>query len=643
MKAKRRLVPWLTTHLLATGLLGLGACGDDSGGPGEPFCGNGIVEAGEECDQGPANSDIRPGMCRSDCTMPRCGDGVTDPWEDCDGTDLAGNTCDSLGLGSGTLTCSTSCRFDTSGCEVAPTCGDGVADPWEECDDGAANSDTTPGACRTDCTNPRCGDGVADPWEECDDGPANSDTMPDACRSDCTSPSCGDGVRDSGEECDDGPANSDTMPDACRTDCTSPSCGDGVRDSEEECDDGGTDDGYDGCTNACTATDFQVNTSTQKEQSVPAVAAAADGRFVVVWQSSGQDGISWSVYARRYDALGNALGPESRVNSHTGNSQQRPSVAMAPDGRFVVAWQSHGQDGGGWGVFARRYAPDGSPVGPEFQVNSYTTNDQYEPSVAMAADGRFLIAWQSSGQDGSGKGVFARRYDPNGNPVGSEFRVNAYTNDDQQRPAAAMAPDGRFVIAWQSYGQDGDRRGVFAQRYDANGNPVGSEFRVNGYIIGNQYAASVAMAEDGRFLIAWHSDGQDGSSGGIFAQHYDAGGNPLGAEFRVNTHTEGSQWLPSVAMAADGRFVVAWHSEGQDGSRWGVFAQRFDEMGDPVGPEFRVNSYVHFEQNGPAVGIGPDGRFVVAWRSSEQDGEMGGIFAKLFSAQGEPRGPGGWN
>jgi len=43
------------------------------------------------------------------------------------------------------------------------SCGDGVRHPQcEECDDGAANSDTVPDACRTDCRRPRCGDGVVD-------------------------------------------------------------------------------------------------------------------------------------------------------------------------------------------------------------------------------------------------------------------------------------------------------------------------------------------------------------------------------------------------------------------------------------------------------------------------------------------------
>ena len=58
-------------------------------------------------------------------------------------------------------------------------------DPGEACDNGASNSDTTPGACRSTCVAARCGDQVMDPGEACDDGTNNSDTMPGACRALC--------------------------------------------------------------------------------------------------------------------------------------------------------------------------------------------------------------------------------------------------------------------------------------------------------------------------------------------------------------------------------------------------------------------------------------------------------------------------
>jgi hypothetical protein len=86
-------------------------------------------------------------------------------------------------------------------------------------------------------------------------------------------------------------------------------------------------------------------------------------------------------------------------------------------------------------------------------------------AAAMDDSGQFVIAWQSDGQDGSGQGIYARHFDSSGAAVEIEFRVNSYTTDGQTQPAIAMDADGDFVAAWKSDGQDGSFDGVFAQRY----------------------------------------------------------------------------------------------------------------------------------------------------------------------------------
>jgi cysteine-rich repeat protein len=132
-------------------------------------------------------------------------------------------------------------------------CGDGIVGFAEECDDGAENSDTEPGACRTSCLAAFCGDGVVDPTEACDDGDGQGQGP---CRADCMGfPTCGDGVLDEDEQCDEGADNSDTRPGACRRDCRLPHCGDGVLDGAEsprleQCDDGNVEAG-DGCSVQC--------------------------------------------------------------------------------------------------------------------------------------------------------------------------------------------------------------------------------------------------------------------------------------------------------------------------------------------------------------------------------------------------------
>lgn len=158
-------------------------------------CGDGVVDAGEECDNAGSNSDTTADACRTTC--------------------------------------------------VNPSCGDNVVDAGEACDDG---NNTDGDGCQANCALPTCGDGIIDSGEACDDGTGNSDTTADACRTTCVAVSCGDGVLDNGEACDDG--NADNT-DSCLNTCVDAACGDGaVQAGVEECDDGNTDNG-DGCSSLC--------------------------------------------------------------------------------------------------------------------------------------------------------------------------------------------------------------------------------------------------------------------------------------------------------------------------------------------------------------------------------------------------------
>src|SRR6185436_14277277 len=139
---------------------------------------------------------------------------------------------------------------------------------------------------------------------------------------------------------------------------------------------------------------------------------------------------------------------------------------------------------------------------------------------------------------------------------------------------------GDFVVTWSSADQDGAASGIFGRRFDSSGVPQAAEFQVNSYTAASQLYSAVAMSAAGSFVVVWESNGQDGESGSVFAQRFDAGGAPLGVEFGVNTYTPSNQQYPDVAADDLGGFVVAWESLTQDGSFFGVFAQRFASTGD---------------------------------------------------------------
>src|SRR5207237_2211347 len=124
-------------------------------------------------------------------------------------------------------------------------------------------------------------------------------------------------------------------------------------------------------------------------------------------------------------------------------------------------------DGSAYGVYARRFAAAGAPLTGDVAVNTVTTGAQSAPAVAVGSAGDFVIAWTSIGQDGDGQGVYARRFNAAAAPPVSEFRVNTVTTGDQTTPAVAMNAAGDFLVAWASNGQDGSGLGVYAQRYTA--------------------------------------------------------------------------------------------------------------------------------------------------------------------------------
>jgi hypothetical protein len=378
--------------------------------------------------------------------------------------------------------------------------------------------------------------------------------------------------------------------------------------------------------------EFRANTHTTSSQSGPAVTADAAGNFVIVWESFAQDGDGDGVFAQRFATSGAAVGAEFRVNSFTTSHQRYVGAAAAGDGDFVVVWTSFAdQDGSLAGVFGQRYSSTGASLGGEFRVNSFTTSDQRFPAVAADAAGNFLVAWESSGQDGSGSGVFAQRYGSTGAAAGGEFRVNSYLTSDQRAPSVAATAAGNFVVVWESSGQEGNGTlGIFGQRYDGNGTPLGGEFQVNSYTAADQRSPVVAADPQGGFVVVWESDGEDGSTFGVFGQRFANTGSPLGSEFRVNTYTTADQLDPSVDIDPAGNFLVAWASSGQDGSGSGVFGQHYAANGSPLGSEIRINTYTTSSQGVPVVAADPTQTFVVAWGSNGQDGSSTAISGQRY-------------
>jgi hypothetical protein len=101
-------------------------------------------------------------------------------------------------------------------------------------------------------------------------------------------------------------------------------------------------------------------------------------------------------------------------------------------------------------------------------VNTYSSAFEENVSVAVAGDGEFLVTWETQnggvvGTDDAGESVIARRVSAAGEPIGTEFQVNTFTVGDQEDVAVGALRGGGFVVAWESEAADGNLNSIAAQ------------------------------------------------------------------------------------------------------------------------------------------------------------------------------------
>ncbi len=378
--------------------------------------------------------------------------------------------------------------------------------------------------------------------------------------------------------------------------------------------------------------EFKVNTFFDGGKGEISSAGLADGGYVIFWTSSGQTFLhNRSVFGQRYDAAGNPIGSEIEVDHDA--ITRKSSVVGLDDGGFVVTYLAkYGTD---YGYYFDRYNAAGEEIASAVQIPTGYAGTQSTASISALSDGGFIIAWQSLAQGpGYQAGMYIRRFDSDGNPTGAEEKVTSFFDKKQRDVTVTAKPDGGYVVVWETEDLDGSGLGIFGQNYGADGAKTGAVFAVNSFTTGDQRHSDVVALSNGGFVVTWESFGQDSAgSYGVYAQLYDSSGTAIGSEFAVNAFVENDQAKPSITAMPDGGFVIVWESATQDGSAKGVYAQRFDALGEQIGDETLINTYTVGHQKTPVVTALENGGFVVSWISVNQDGAYYGVYAQQFDSQ----------
>jgi len=509
-----------------------------------------------------------------------CGDGEVDPGEACDGDDVQGENCASQGFYAGPVVCTDQCELDLSLCDLAGWCGDGnFQSAYEQCDGSELYGMT-------------CGSlGLG----------YDAGTL--SCGADCTW--------------------DDSL-------CTG--CGDGAIEGDESCDDG---NGvvWDGC-NGCEIVEFAVDRDATSFAYRPDV-AVSDVGFVIAWDA--WDATTTRPFVQRYDAQGVPAGSPIALPLAPGTAQYA-RVAMEPNGRFVVSWtRENGTDT----LVAQRFDETGQTQGSIMTLHSWVDTWAYSAAVALDASGYLTATWSESGSglpDTDGDGVYARRFDPQGQAEGAAYRVNAFNLGNQNNPRVKATSDGTVLIVW-THNEAGGASSVRGQYYDAQGAPVGANRLLatpHPQMTINQI--EMDLTSDGRGVLAWSEDGP-GQEMSLYGLRLTADGSPEGAPFEIGDPDNYYITVQGVGIAGDGSVVALWADYNIYGEVQGLAAQRYSGLGAPQGDSYYVNQRQLVDEHVQGrLALMGDGRFVTVWSVMDLFMPAWSGYAQKFDAQDNPLG-----
>ena len=308
---------------------------------------------------------------------------------------------------------------------------------------------------------------------------------------------------------------------------------------------------------------FQVNTTEAGDQNLPCVALSDNDEYIITWSGKSSSGNGYDVYARKYTSSGSS-GNEFKVNTSVLGDQWISSVSINSRGSYVIVWQSSNQDGDGFGIVGQKFDAKGNFFGGEFLINSVTNGSQELSDIDMNANGEFVVVWKGN-QNYSNTvdvntrkftDIYARKFDNKGSATGSEITVST-TIGENNFPSVSINDSQSFSIVWNVKENNTPNYDIYARTIIGN-NQNTQAFKVTGFNRPDALSKSVVGIDNNNNKnVVWGSDINNRLTNGIFMKKFNSKNQEVAPEIKVNLN--GSVLQPEIFLekkSAD--FSIVW-------------------------------------------------------------------------------------
>lgn len=387
----------------------------------------------------------------------------------------------------------------------------------------------------------------------------------------------------------------------------------------------------------------------------PSMAVGPDGLPVIAWVEYEEAAKNYEVYLKRWtgttwEELGGSASPGG-ISDTPGNAYS-VSLAVGPNGNPMVAWEEYEQDSENYEVFFKRWtgsawqglggsAPPGGIMETPYGSSS--------PSLAIGTDGLPVIAWEVYENPYYAE-IYVMRWNGSSwqglGDSASTGGISVTQFDHSNAPSLAIDPDNRPIVAWEENEFNDDdgieyyEDEIYVRYWDGeNWEQIGKSVFIGGVSNTSDYSVnpSLSIGTDGRPMVAWEEWLDSGFE--IYAKHWTGtawegmSGSDTGGGL---SNKGGDSYLPSIGIGPDGRPVVAWIQYEDGGFEIETYVRRWngtawDALGGATGDSGISNS--PDDSFLPSVAFDAGGRPIVVWGDGlhdDYDGGWGYIFARRW-------------